>query len=172
MLLENLMPNWCDNMATISHKDKTKIDELEQVLLTGKHRLFHAFRPMPVSEENWYQWNVQNWGTKWDANMHDWKRKDDNTILVKFDTAWSAPIVLYKHMFFELGYAVKAVYNEPGMGFGGVFEDGEDYYNEYDITSQESIDALPDELIEFGDLQRQHEDWVEENIQTGEENGS
>lgn len=164
------MPNWCDNTATISHKDKSKIDELEKVLLTGDQRLFHAIRPMPACEEdNWYSWNVTNWGTKWDASIHDWERLDDNTIFVSFDTAWSAPTALYQNMVDFLGYDVKAIYNEPGMGFGGIFEDCHDDYYEYDITSQESIDELPEELVEFGNLQYQHDDFIESNInETGE----
>lgn len=36
----------------------------------------------------WYEWNVQNWGTKWGA--YDLEIRDDST--VKFETAWSHPL--------------------------------------------------------------------------------
>lgn len=39
----------------------------------------------------WYEWSVNNWGTKWnsvDVTMH---RLNPNKLLVEFDTAWSQP---------------------------------------------------------------------------------
>lgn len=35
----------------------------------------------------WYTWNVENWGTKW--NAYDVEIRDDST--VKFESAWSHP---------------------------------------------------------------------------------
>ena len=41
---------------------------------------------------DWYSWNVDNWGVKWEAK--DCKAKelsDFNTIIFSFDTAWNTP---------------------------------------------------------------------------------
>jgi hypothetical protein len=42
--------------------------------------------------------------------------------------------------------------------------DGDDYY-EYDITDEESIENLPEDLIEFADLRTAHQDWKESEEQ-------
>ena len=69
------MPNWCDNSVTFSHDDKTKIDQIEQELMKwnngkGDCQLFQVIHPRPADkDESWYDWNVSNWGCKWDADL-------------------------------------------------------------------------------------------------------
>ena len=40
--------------------------------------------------KDWYDWNRNNWGTKWDA-MEVSVDADDTTISLDFQTAWSTP---------------------------------------------------------------------------------
>lgn len=50
-----------------------------------------------AEEQDWYHWNVRNWGTKWDVAVDDraeypnttmsWT--DDDSVMYHFDTAWS-----------------------------------------------------------------------------------
>lgn len=157
------MPNWCDNTLTITHSDKVKIDAIEAGLIRKENNeFFQTILPRPASEEeNWYEWNVNNWGTKWEASIHDWERQDDNTIWVSFDTAWSPPIAIYEYME-RNGYIVNAMYWESGMAFCGRYVDGYDDYYDYDISDKESIEQLPEELLDFTDLLNLHEDWVSE----------
>lgn len=55
-------------------------------------------------ENNWYDWNTKNWGTKWNAyEVHYLNNSyDDDTevfdILVKFDTAWSIPAPIFEKL--------------------------------------------------------------------------
>jgi hypothetical protein len=49
------------------------------------------------------------------------------------------------------------------MGFVGQFIEGYDEYFEYDLTDLQSIEDLPEELIEFGNLRDAHHWWKEEN---------
>lgn len=35
---------------------------------------------------DWYHWNIDNWGTKWNSYSNELKKK-----YIKFDTAWSMP---------------------------------------------------------------------------------
>jgi hypothetical protein len=155
------MPNWCDNTVTITHPDKIKIDSIEAGLIKKENtELFQTILPRPASEEeNWYDWNVNNWGTKWEASIHDWERQDDNTIWVSFDSAWSPPTALYEYME-RNGYVVNAMYWESGMSFCGRYVDGYDDYYEYDISNKESLEQLPEEMLDFTDLLNLHEDWI------------
>lgn len=158
------MPNYCDNMVTLRHEDKSKVDALEVELSkkTEDHRFngefFNHLRPNPTGEWE-YNWSIENWGSKWDAGIIDFERRDDNEIWVSFDSAWSPPIALYEYLV-EHGWEVDAIYYEPGMGFGGLFttEDGDDYY-EFDMSDPESIEDLPEDLIEFGDLRTRAEEY-------------
>jgi hypothetical protein len=154
------MPNWCDNTLTITHPNKSKLDAIETALSDKTNQaLFNTILPNPSGEWD-YEWSVNNWGTKWEASVHDWERQDDNTIWVSFDSAWSPPTQLYEFMEAVEGYTVVAMYWESGMGFCGRFADGYDDYYDYDITDIDSINSLPEELLDFTDLLNRHEDWV------------
>ena len=43
------------------------------------------------TEYNWYNFNVREWGTKWDARDVDLLEDDETYLHYKFDTAWSPP---------------------------------------------------------------------------------
>ena len=46
-------------------------------------------------EKNWYDWSVNNWGTKWNAYGYDYLPQKDDALV--FNTAWSAvPQVIAK----------------------------------------------------------------------------
>ena len=158
------MPNWCYNSATLHNSDKSMIDALEQELQKEDAQVFQHLRPNPTGEWD-YNWSVENWGTKWDVTVQDWEREDDNTIVMHFDTAWSPPTTLYEFLETEEGWSVRAYYHEPGMVFIGRFEDGFDDYYEYDITDRESVENLPEDLIDFGGLMDEVDRYEEEQYE-------
>jgi hypothetical protein len=49
---------------------------------------------------NWYDWNVRNWGTKWDVGVGDKEEypetelmeEDETSLSYRFNTAWSPPL--------------------------------------------------------------------------------
>ena len=43
------------------------------------------------TEYNWYNFNVREWGTKWDARDVDLLEEHKTSLHYKFDTAWSPP---------------------------------------------------------------------------------
>jgi hypothetical protein len=43
------------------------------------------------TEYNWYNFNVREWGTKWDARDVELLDDDETYLQYKFDTAWSPP---------------------------------------------------------------------------------
>ncbi len=162
------MPNWCENVVTFTHKDPTQIERLATAFNQGK--LFGEFFPCPpelLEGSGWYQWCVENWGTKWDINTDDSVEyhPGDTAIAVNFDTAWAPPIGFYREMEDKWGFGVEAFYHEPGMAFAGHYSDGDD-----ECYSTENLDDVPEDLIEMFGL----ETWVddeEENIDVDLDNG-
>ena len=43
------------------------------------------------TEYNWYNFNVREWGTKWDAREVELLEEHEKSLHYKFDTAWSPP---------------------------------------------------------------------------------
>ena len=157
------MPNWCSNIVTISHEDTTKIDAIEQELMRESPEFFSSLFPRPEAEEDWYSWNVSNWGTKWDASIQQYERLDENTITVEFDTAWSPPSKFY-YSLVEAEYTVNAMYYEGGMGYAGTFVDGNDDYYEYDMNDLGTIQAMPEALLDWTGLEHSYEDYHDEEV--------
>ena len=81
--------------------------------------------------DNWYDWCVEKWGTKWDVHAQlDMDGEDEATFY--FDSAWSPPVEWLHHIapkFPELSFRLK--YDEPGMGFCGVASQQGDACIEY-----------------------------------------
>ena len=73
------------------------------------------------NDDRWYHWNIQNWGTKWDACNVDIEYADESQIEITFDTAWSPPEPIcarLREMFGDL-ISVSWFYDEPGMELAG-----------------------------------------------------
>ena len=152
------MPNWCFNQATFSHKDTALVERISKAVDRG---LFSEFFPIPASEkDNWYDWNCENWGTKWDVMNATYDMTEDKTqITLEFNTAWSAPIAFYQKMS-ELGFTIEALYNEPGMEFAGSWNDeGGEEHVEYDFSDPNWDEGMSEDLKDF--LQPDFEYWLE-----------
>lgn len=171
------MPNWCSNSITISHHDKSVVDELESKIREGGD-FFNILRPRPADqEENWYEWNVENWGTKWDVNIDVQNdavtRFSDNSLSLWFDTAWSPPIAFYDYIT-ELGWDVEAMYYEFGAGFLGRYSEGSDDYWEVDFSDGDNmqflLDNLPRDLLDYSGLESEYEMHKEWQKEDGESN--
>jgi hypothetical protein len=140
------MPNWCANKLIVEHEDDSRIAEFCEAF--NESRTCEHYLPMPekyTSDNNmpdWWSYRVENWGTKWDIGKDSGSVvRDGNRAECVFDSAWSPPIGLYQRLH-SLGFKVYATYFEPGCAFGGIWEDGEDYYYEGDICN------YPESLIQ------------------------
>lgn len=40
------------------------------------------------TEFNWYNWNISNWGVKWDAKESEIVEEDETSLQYRFDTPW------------------------------------------------------------------------------------
>jgi len=160
------MPNWCQNVAYISHEDKSEIDKIITELdKKDEAKLFSSLIPNPSGEWD-YDWSVSNWGTKWEASVYEyWFEEEAGHLYISFDTAWGPPIAFYEQIG-ELGFSVEAFYREEGMAFAGWYIDGEDNYYEYgNMTADEIEEQLPtnlDEMFSISQYQRDcesDEEW-------------
>ena len=139
------MPNWCMNNLTVSHSDPAKLQEFVDAYNSGK--TCEHYLPVPsgyYDDERWYDWCIQNWGTKWDFG----KREHDdpvaiegNKVEVSFDTAWSPPVEFYQKLV-ELDYNIRGSYFEPGMSYCGIWDNGIDNYIEYGMMENKE-DIIP-----------------------------
>ena len=144
------MPNWCSNTLTLTHED---LDQIARAVAGFKNgRLLDELVPMPNSTRDsdaWYDWAVNNWGTKWDVGGEDYEPEVSNnghSVTFSFDSAWSPPLTAYESMM-DLGFEVEGMYYEPGMAFAGIWSNGsDDYYDLSEMNNQEVEDALPSML--------------------------
>jgi hypothetical protein len=88
---------------------------------------------MRFESDHWYDWNVRNWGTKWDVAvssvetnpdtyMEDTVNGENHVVYYNFETAWSRPMGAltklseqYPDLLFTLSY-------EEESGWGGELE--------------------------------------------------
>ena len=120
------MPNWCMNSLYIRgnkkqiEKFKTKA-KAEDTDLSMDNIIPQPRKADGDISDDWYDWRCENWGTKWDIEAH--LRTEDNELLeYQFDSAWAPPtqfLVLASKLFKKLSFQIK--YDEPGMGFFGLF---------------------------------------------------
>ena len=186
------MPNWCNNTLELAHEDPAMLERARVAFNEGK--LCNEFVPVPESlqitagflgdgeeqrklEEqekinfaehgykNWYDWCVNEWGTKWDVGGDGMTAEPENgRLIMSFDSAWSPPVAFYEKML-DLGFSVRAYYYEGGMCFAGVWEDGIDDF--YDLSecanADEAEETLPSVLDEMCCISESMRDYEEEN---------
>ena len=161
------MPNWCANKLIIRHNDQKKIKEVAEAY--NKCELLKYFKPCPeelytegitrysadhpevydslrremkekYGYESWYEWCVTNWGTKWDISTYEPEvEADGNRLELSFDTAWSPPIEAMETAE-EQGFTVELLFYESGVGFCGIYEDGD--YLELEADSEDAEEII------------------------------
>ena len=163
------MPNWCENKLFLTVENDNNINCLERFVLENKNEeddlSFECSVPQPEniykgnigSEEkklygknNWYDWNCNNWGTKWDCTdviLED----NSNQVEYYFNTAWSPPIqwlektsIKYPNIIFSIEYS------EGGCDFWGieVYKNGELLENQYCSLVQHAWNLVGDNVLE------------------------
>lgn len=142
------MPNWCSNNVTLRHSDPAFIQRA--VKSFNREKLLNEFVPMPEElkeGEGWYEWRINNWGTKWDVGSSDdgfCKTKNQNCVVLTFESAWSPPIEAYRAME-ALGFEIEAHYYEPGLAFFGSYMEGvEDTIDYGEMTAEEIRTEFPE----------------------------
>lgn len=90
--------------------------------------------------DNWYDWHLANWGTKW--NAYD-QISDEGSNVITFSTAWSTPfdaIQTLSAKYPTLSFNVRYADEDFGQNVGEyTLEDGEETYE--DVPDGGSLDA-------------------------------
>ena len=195
------MPNWCNNTLELEHEDPAMIERAKAALKRGE--LLNEFIPVPADLQitagflgsgdeqtqlelkeqsnlekhgykNWYDFCVNEWGTKWDvgggdATDHTMEDDGGHRLSVSFESAWAPPCAAYEKLV-ELGFEVRAFYYEPGMAFAGIWDNGVDDYYEYGGLDSKGIEeTLPVELDEMFCISEDVAQWEAENAEEEEE---
>lgn len=141
------MPNWVRNIVSVQNEKAIQ----ETLSKENGRDLFDFQKIIPMPEEldessdryienlsieekllllkktggidNWYDWRVKNWDTKWNAA--------ETVVLsnkkVMFDTAWSAPFNIFKELSEKYHTKVKVRYADEGITENSgtiIYEDG------------------------------------------------
>lgn len=132
------MPNYCENCLSIEGNTVTVNSVLNFVKSMENDFDFERIIPMPnyisqvpvdtkeremYEKNNWYDWSIKNWGTKW--NSIDPEVDGDD---IRFYTAWSPcePVIAaLAKRFPDVGFTY--TFCEPGQSFcgGRIYENGE-----------------------------------------------
>ena len=142
------MPNHCHNRVRFYSDDKPElIQKLHKIFKSEE--VFTQFVPEPdwattpneagelsakdpnepmfppkfpdgTVDDRWYNWRLQNWGTKWDCYEVD---IDDSELEygfeVTFDTAWSPPEEICSAIKEQFDVSISWFFDEPGMEVAG-----------------------------------------------------
>ena len=187
------MPNWCNNYLELEHEDPAMIERAQKAFADAKlleefcpvpsslhvvaGRVGDDADPKQIELEaqeksnlethgyaNWYDYCVNEWGTKWDVGGDGMTAEIENgRITTSFDSAWAPPIAAYEKLA-DMGFSVRAYYYEGGMCFAGVWEDFiDDYYDLGGMTSEQVKEELPEALDEMFCISEYMAEWEEEN---------
>ena len=173
------MPNWFNFSLEVSGK-KEDVQEFVQNVkgskgydTEGYEFDFNHFIPQPdnifrgnlgLNEEkyckdnnlpNWYNWNVDNWGTKWNANIDDsyWVSELEKVSSFRYDmaTAWADPRPII----------VKMIEKYPDLDFE---IQGEEESNEYGIYISTYEDVfLEEEPTQIDEMNNREVYWESED---------
>ena len=184
------MPNWCNNVVEISHGSEKMMDRVVKAFNEGS--FLNEFIPVPEDlnitagclgdadeqkaleakeqenlnkhgYKNWYDFCVNEWGTKWDVEPYEPITLSENgSATLVFDSAWAPPVNAYEKLE-ALGFSVRAYYYESGMGFAGIYEDGIDDYYELQGNADEIENTIPEALDEMFCITENIRQWEEEN---------
>jgi hypothetical protein len=103
------LPTELDNTKSpMSHITQKEYEEQEHKIanneLTEDEKRFGLSRCLPIElsieykrkfgADNWYDWQTQNWGTKWNA----YEQYTDNDCVIEFQTAWATPYMLMQKL--------------------------------------------------------------------------
>lgn len=136
------MPNWCTNRLSVYGpiadlkkfaEGATDPDNTLKRYEQRKLNILSTYVPLPEGLDDWYDWCIANWSTKWGDCETVITYMGSDELTISFESAWSPPIVgLVKvsEKFPTLKFSFS--FMEPGMGFvgGASMSAGRLLYNE------------------------------------------
>ena len=141
------MPNWCLNKLQLKHDDPEVIKRVKTSI--EQEKFFSTLVPPKVSNKADFdilEAQVDAWGTKWEPACPSILDIRKNYIEVEFDTPWNAPTTFYECLYNQGFSLVLGYYWEPGMGFGGIWKNGDEEH--YDDIYLATLKDIPNDLQE------------------------
>ena len=199
------MPNWCSNSFVITSANDEMEAEFNSALKKGLFNAFvphpdwentpnsegelpkwsceegqgyrHLVWANNKADERWYNWNCENWGTKWDVwgeetHLH----RDGEAIHLSFDTAWSPPIAFLISLSEKYPESnITLHYSEEGCDFMGVtvFRNGkyhdecispEDLFIEWAKRVHNIENLYDDDAIDWDRRQQLREEYYDSGV--------
>ena len=106
--------------------NKVKPEDEPDPNATQEERMAKA---MSFSGSGWYDWNIRNWGCKWNANsdeldtdLDEVKAGTETSLTYRFETAWSPAEGVFRAMTEQHPELSFEFHNEEEQGWGVVFE--------------------------------------------------
>ena len=136
------MPNWCDNTMTVAGTAE-EIEVFVELMISDSKTGdgtdlsvldFEAVSPMPrvlrgrksTGDDGfitWYDWALEEWGTKWNAVRAELDyagQKNKGVAVYRFQTAWGPPITWQQKIIEYFPWLeFEFDWQEEGMGFAG-----------------------------------------------------
>jgi hypothetical protein len=95
------MPNDCSCTVRVS-AEKSTIDLFKQTEFSFKalHTPpeFPPVQDVSGQDERWYEWNCENWGTKWDRYNFHIVQQGSRALQMNFTTAWGPPYAFFEYL--------------------------------------------------------------------------
>jgi hypothetical protein len=149
------MPNWCDGNVTIYSESREVLQALLAKASMGTHEVatdwdnedweykskaqaenvfsFENFLPTPpelLSGEGWYDWRIENWGTKWNLPQDELSLPEIQEVVdpdtshrykvdIGFQTAWSPAIPVFGEIAQQFDVYIEYKFIEEGMSYFG-----------------------------------------------------
>lgn len=141
------MPNWCGNDLIVEGSGASQF--YQDCLNESREFSLNTLVPLPKEQENnWYDWHIAHWGTKWDveATLHN---QSSDKVEISFSSAWSPPTEWVNNVadrYPDLTFTL--LYEESGMCFAGRYvQQGNCILEDYFVNDiQEYIDFCVEEL--------------------------
>lgn len=120
------MPNWVYNDILIKDLDENSYKKFKDNYFDGEDNFtFQKIIPRPAEfdkGDSWYDWNISNWGCKWDSSntVVEYKNSEKELNLY-FNTPWSPPIPVILNLSKKIKQNIKLTYNEE-QGWGGIID--------------------------------------------------
>lgn len=149
------MPNWVMNEIKVGN-----IKAIKECVVKSESGVeeydFNKIIPMPddifkgnlgmeerkkYGANNWYDWSIKNWGTKWNADSYN--RTGNLTFSIQ--TAWSTPEPVIKEMSRKYNCTVEVRYADEDCGYNC----GEYIYRKGELINEWNPEFGTDEARKF-----------------------
>lgn len=149
------MPNWTQvniNIKRGSCPDDVW-DRITSATISSKYSLdtkpgfMGTLRPIPPeSEDDWYNWNCQNWGCKWDIDNFEGSIISTTEVRIRGQTPWGYPDKFLEFVR-DIGNNVICTFSDEDFSGNYTWDNGECYTfdHEFKVSVSAEIDDRSDQ---------------------------